>query len=202
MMATTHALVGVAIALLVAPDGGLMPAAAGALGGLFPDFDLYADHRKTLHFPVYFPLAVAVAAVVAVAAPGRWTLAVALFLAAAGVHSAMDALGGGLELRPWEGTSDRAVYDHFRGRWIAPRRWVRYDGAPEDLLLAAVVGVPVYFAVSGTARTLVALALAVSTVYVLLRKPMVWAGELLVEALPGDVVDRIPDAVLDAEELR
>ncbi|MFC4358174.1 metal-dependent hydrolase [Halobium salinum] len=202
MMATTHALVGVALALLVAPDGGLVPVAAGALGGLFPDFDLYAGHRKTLHFPVYFPLAAALAAVVALVSPGPATLAAALFLAAAGIHSAMDALGGGLELRPWEGNSDRAVYDHFRGRWIAPRRWIRYDGAPEDLLLAGVFGLPAYAVLSGLAETLVLLALGVSFVYVVLRKPMVWAAERVVDALPAHVVDLVPARFLDPEEFK
>jgi len=44
----------------------------------------------------------------------------------AAVHSVADMYGGGLELRPG-GNSDRAVYDHYRGTWIAPRQlvWVR-----------------------------------------------------------------------------
>lgn len=57
MMATTHALAGVVLGTAVwalVPEAGMLPVLAAALGGLFPDFDLYAGHRKTLHFPVYF----------------------------------------------------------------------------------------------------------------------------------------------------
>ena len=205
MMATTHALVGVALAVLVgtlfpesAASTSLAPVAAAALGGFFPDFDLYAGHRRTLHFPVYFNVAAAAATVGAVVAavfvPGvaLATASVALFLAAAGVHSAMDAVGGGLELRPWRGESNRAVYSHHHGRWIPPRRWVRYDGAPEDLLVAVAFAAPVVYAVDGPVETGVLLAVGVSAVYVVVRKPMVIATQAVVDALPQRVVDRLP----------
>jgi len=205
MMATTHALVGVALAVLVgtvfpgsAAGTSLAPVAAAAVGGLFPDFDLYAGHRRTLHFPVYFNVAAAVAIVAAVVAAAfvpdvaLVTASAALFLVAAGVHSAMDAAGGGLELRPWRGESDRAVYSHHHGRWIRPRRWVRYDGAPEDLLVAVAVAAPVVYAVDGVVETGVLLAVGVSAVYVLVRKPMVIATQAVVDALPDRVVDRLP----------
>jgi hypothetical protein len=205
MMATTHALVGVAVAVLAgalfpesAVGTSLAPVGAAALGGFFPDFDLYSGHRRTLHFPVYFNVAAAVAvvaAVVAAAAVPDFALAtasVALFLVAAGVHSAMDAVGGGLELKPWRGESDRAVYSHHHARWIPPRRWVRYDGAPEDLLVAVAFAVPVVYAVDGVVETGVLLAVGVSAVYVVIRKPMVIATQAVVDALPGRVVDRLP----------
>ena len=159
-MATTHALVGVGLAVLVgalfpgsAAGTSLVPVAAAALGGLFPDFDLYAGHRRTLHFPVYFNVAAVIAAVVAAAAtvvaPGSAVVitSVALFLAAAGVHSAMDAVGGGLELRPVE--------------------------------------------------TGVLLAVGVSAVYAVVRKPMVAATQAVVDALPQRVVDRLPARFVD-----
>jgi hypothetical protein len=210
MMATTHALVGVGLAVLVGslfPEGAagtsMVPVAAAALGGLFPDFDLYAGHRRTLHFPVYFNVAAVIAAVVAAAAtvvaPGSAVVitSVALFLAAAGVHSAMDAAGGGVELRPWRGESDRAVYSHHHGRWIRPRRWVRYDGAPEDLLVAVAVAAPVVYVVDGPVETGVLLAVGVSAVYVVVRKPMVAATQAVVDALPQRVVDRLPARFVD-----
>jgi hypothetical protein len=197
MMATTHALAGVALAAAagaVAPELGLLPVAVAALGGAFPDLDMYAGHRRTLHFPVYYAVAAVPAAVVALVAPGPAAAAVALFLAAAALHSASDALGGGLELRPWEATSDRAVYSHYHGRWLPPRRVVRYDGAPEDLALAAVLAVPavVVFGPTGPVATGVAAALATSAVYVAIRKPMVVAAERLVSALPEGVRARLP----------
>ncbi|WP_199174692.1 metal-dependent hydrolase [Halegenticoccus soli] len=200
MMATTHALAGVVLAvfaLFFAPDAGPLPVVAAALGGLFPDFDLYAGHRKTLHFPVYYAAAAAPAIALAAVVPTTATLSFALFLAAAALHSAMDALGGGLELKPWEGTSDRAVYDHFRGRWVAPRRWVRYDGAPEDLALAGLFALPALVVFDGPVEAGVYAALAVSAVYALLRKPLVAAAEWLVEALPAPVLGYIPERFLD-----
>jgi hypothetical protein len=210
MMATTHALAGVALAVLVgtlfpgsAAGTSMAPVAAAALGGFFPDFDLYAGHRRTLHFPVYFNVAAAIASVgavaVAVVAPTLAVAAasVALFLAAAGVHSAMDAVGGGLELRPWRGESDRAVYSHHHARWIPPRRWVRYDGAPEDLLVAVAFAAPVVYAVDGAVETGVLVAVGVSAVYVLVRKPMVMVTQAVIDALPERVVDRLPARFVD-----
>ena len=210
MMATTHALVGVALAVLVGsvfPESvagtSLAPVAAAGLGGLFPDFDLYTGHRRTLHFPVYFNVAAAVAAVGAVAAAAfapdaaLGVASAALFLTAAGAHSAMDAVGGGLELKPWLGESDRAVYSHHHGRWLRPRRWVRYDGAPEDLLVAVAAAAPVIHTVDGVVETGVLLAVGVSAVYVVVRKPMVAVTQAAVDSLPDRVVDRLPARFVD-----
>lgn len=197
MMATTHALFGMAlgaVSLLVAPEYATTAIAAGALGGLFPDFDMPWDHRKTLHFPVYFSLAAVPALVGAVLAPSALTVAVAVFLLAAAAHAASDALGGGLELRPWKGESDRAVYDHFNGRWVAPRRWIPYDGAPEDLLLATALAVPGLVYVRPL-QALVLGFLGVSVVYAALRKRLVTFGERLAEWLPEHVWARIPLSV-------
>ncbi|WP_435076861.1 hypothetical protein [Halococcus sp. AFM35] len=121
-MATTHALAGVALAALVASEQAGVALPAGFVGGLFPDLDLYVGHRKTLHFPVYYwPLALAGGVLVAIGT-GPATVGLACFLLAAALHSTMDAFGGGLELRPWEATSERAVYNHYTGRWHRPRR--------------------------------------------------------------------------------
>lgn len=199
MMATTHALAGVVLAVLAgvlfpesAAGTSVIPVAAAALGGLFPDFDLYAGHRRTLHFPVYFSVAAVGAALVAVATPTTITVAAALFLAAAALHSAMDALGGGLELKPWLGTSERAVYSHYHRRWIRPRRLVRYDGAPEDLFVAVAFAAPSVYVLDGVAQTAVVAAVAVSALYVLVRKPMVLVTQKVVDALPPRFVDRLP----------
>ncbi|EMA08482.1 MULTISPECIES: hypothetical protein [Haloferax] len=196
MMATTHALAGVVLGTAVwalVPEAGMLPVLAAALGGLFPDFDLYAGHRKTLHFPVYFSALAVPAVAVAALNPTTTTLAVALFLAAAALHSASDVLGGGLELKPWLGTSERAVYDHWNGRWLAPKRLIRYDGAPEDLALTLAFAVPPVLVFDGLAETLVIAAVAVSGVYVLLRKPMVAIAETAVDAMPDHVVDYMPE---------
>ncbi|MFB6069394.1 MAG: metal-dependent hydrolase [Halanaeroarchaeum sp.] len=200
MMATTHALVGVAIAALasiVAPDLSLVAVLSAAAGGFFPDLDLYAGHRKTLHFPVYYAAAALAALAMAAVSPVTPVVAGALFLTAAAVHSLMDVAGGGLELRPWEGTSERAVFSHYHGTWIAPRRWIRYDGAPEDLALATVAAVPVVLAFDGPVQLGVLALLAVSAVYVLVRKPMVLIAEWLVDRVPAPVRLHVPDRFVE-----
>lgn len=196
-MATTHVLAGIALALLVAPEAGVVVVAAAALGGVVPDLDLLGAHRRTLHYPVLGVVAAGVAGAVAVAVPSTATLALALFVASAALHAASDALGGGLELRPWEGTSEEAVYSHAHGRWLRPRRLVRYDGAPEDLLVAVALAVPVLAAGDELVRWVAVALVAASAVYVALRRPMVDLTESAVASLPADVVDRLPDVVVE-----
>ncbi|WP_115864029.1 metal-dependent hydrolase [Halorussus litoreus] len=174
MMNTTHAAMGVALAaplVVVAPEFALAAALAGFFGGSFPDLDLLGgQHRRTLHFPVYYSAAALVAALVVLFAPQQSTVAGAFFLLSAAVHCVADAAGGGLELRPWEATDDRGVYVHPAGRWVRARRWIRYDGAPEDLLLAAVFSLPGLVLFDGWVRRLTVAALSVSVVYVAVRK--------------------------------
>lgn len=202
-MATTHALAGVVLgsaALRVAPEFAPVALAAAVVGSVFPDFDLYAGHRKTLHFPVYYAaLAVPVAAL-AVALPRATTVALALFVVGAALHSLMDAFGGGLELEPWRATSDRAVYDHFRGRWVAPRRWIRYDGSPEDLALAAVFAAPAIVVHEAPVRELVVGVLAVSAGYAVFRKPLARVWGQLASTVPHSVENYVPERFHEANE--
>jgi hypothetical protein len=107
---------------------------------------------------------------VAVLVPSTWTVAVALFFVSAAVHSMSDVLGGGLELRPWEATGDRGVYIHPKRRWVPPRRYVRYDGAPEDLLVGAVFAVPGLLVFEGWVRQAVVVGLLVSLGYTAIRR--------------------------------
>jgi hypothetical protein len=203
MMATTHALVGVCLGLVtaaVAPVEVGTVVLAGALGGLAPDVDLLWAHRRTLHFPGWGTLAALVGVGVAAALPTTATVAGAVFLVAAAVHAVSDVAGGGLSLRPWEPTSDRGVYEHVRGRWHPPRRWIRYDGAPEDAFLAVALGLPAYAALSGTARYGVLALLAVSVVYAASRRLIVDGGEALVGRLPPRVLRYVPETLI--EDLR
>ena len=173
MMATTHAFVGLALASAYAAVGGeyATAAAAGALaGGLFPDLDLLAEHRKTLHFPEYYSVLAVLAVVVAAAATLPVTVGVVGFLVSAAVHSASDVFGGGTEARPWLAQDERGVFLHTQGRWAAPRRYVRYDGAPEDLAVAVTFAVPGWVVFDGWIRGLVLAGVAVSVGYVLVRK--------------------------------
>jgi hypothetical protein len=196
MMLPTHALVGMVLALpftVVAPESAGVALAAGLLGGAVPDLDMYAGHRRTLHYPTYYAALAAAAVPVAVLSSSAWTVAVATFLLGAAGHSVSDVFGAGLELRPWEATSDRAVYDHWRGRWLAPRRWIRYDGAPEDLLAAVAVAGPLLVVLDGAGRRTVLALLGVGVVYALLRRRLPAVAERLVD---GRLLDRLPERLV------
>lgn len=174
MMNTTHAAMGSALAtplVAVAPELAPIAALAGFAGGVFPDLDMVVgEHRRTLHFPVYYSLAALVTSAAALVVPSAISVAVAFFLLSAALHSISDVAGGGLELRPWEPSDDRGVYLHPAKRWVAPRRWIRWDGAPEDLLLAVVLSVPGLWLFGERIRTLTLLGLGVSVLYTAFRK--------------------------------
>ena len=181
MMVTTHVAAGLLLAVPVAAAAPhfAVPAAAGAvLGGVVPDLDLLAGvHRKSLHFPVYYSVVGVAVGVAAVFVPSPVTVAAALFFLAAGLHSVSDWFGAGEELRPWERTSDRAVYLHPRRRWLRPRYVVRYDGAPEDLLLTIGLAVPAAATFDGWLRALVVAGVLLAAVYTLFRKRVPeWLG--------------------------
>jgi hypothetical protein len=176
MMNTTHGAVGVALAsvtVVLLPEFAVVAAVAALAGSVFPDLDLFAGvHRKTLHFPVLGWVVALPATLWAALSPSTTSVGVAFFSLGAAAHAAMDAAGAGHELRPWDRTSEQAVYAHVLGRWITPRRWIRYDGAPEDLALMGVVTLPVLVLYEGFVRNVMLLALAISVVYTLVRKRM------------------------------
>lgn len=139
MMTSTHGFVGAAIGVglaTVRPGVGAAAIVVGFVAGALPDADLLATHRRTCHFPVLAPAVALPVTALALAVGRPAALLVAVAALAVAVHCLMDVLGGGVEHRPWEATSERGVYDHVRGRWIRPRRWVRWAGAPEDFLVA------------------------------------------------------------------
>lgn len=202
-MLPTHALVGMVLALpfaLIAPDFAANAFLAGFLGGIFPDLDLYSGHRKSLHYPVYYSLFAVPAALTAVVLPGPVTIAAAVFLLGAGVHCLTDSLGGGLELRPWEGTSNRAVYNHYSGQWIRPRRWVRYDGAPEDFVASAVLGAFLFTVVDGQFQIIVALAVLVAGTYTVVRRILPSIATAIVALLPPPVEPLLPARYLEGRQ--
>lgn len=211
MMLPTHALAGAALAVplaALAPEAAPLVIAVGLLGGIVPDLDLYVGHRRTLHFPVYYSAAAVVAVPATLVVGTTASVALAAFLIGAAAHCVADVFGGGLELRPWEATGDRAVYDHFNGRWIAPRRWIRYDGAPEDLLLSTTLAAGLWGVAGGELRIIVAGALAIAGAYTVVRRVLPSVVEAIVPALPTPVVTSLParyrtpvpaDAAADSE---
>ncbi|GAB7019512.1 metal-dependent hydrolase [Halostagnicola bangensis] len=183
MMATTHVFAGLAVVAPVAyavPELAV-PLAVGAIcGGLVPDFDLVLEHRRTLHAPVLGSVAAVGFVALALLAPTAATAALAAFAVAAWLHAMSDALGGGPEMDPWNDRSDRAVYDHVRARWIRPRRWIRYDGAPEDAALAIALAVPGLLVFEGWISAVIVGGLVLSVGYAAVRRRIVeWTPEWL-----------------------
>ncbi|WP_193309129.1 metal-dependent hydrolase [Halorubrum halophilum] len=205
MMLPTHVLGGMLLAaplVRVAPEMAPIGFVAGFVGGLFPDLDMYVGHRKTLHFPVYYGVAAVPAVLAALLAPSAVTVAAALFILGAAVHSVADMYGGGLELRPWEGNSDRAVYNHYRGAWIAPRQFVRYDGAVEDLALSVGLALPLLFLLDGRLQQVVLGTVAVAAGYTALRRSLADLAGRLVPYAPDAVSPFLPDRYFDDEPER
>jgi hypothetical protein len=202
MMLPTHVLAGMLLAaplVRVAPELATVGFVAGFLGGLFPDLDLYVGHRKTLHYPVYYSGLGVVLTVAALVAPSVFTVGAALFVLGAALHSVSDMYGGGLELRPWEGNSDRAVYDHHRGRWIAPRSGVRYDGAAEDLMLSVGLSLPLLYLVDGPLQLIVGGTVLVAVVYTVLRRHLAELAALAISLVPAVLTPYLPDRYADAK---
>ncbi len=196
MMLPTHAVLGLAVAApLVALRPEIAPVAlAGALvGSIVPDLDLYAGHRRTLHYPTGYAILSLPAVAVAVMATTTATVGIASVLVGATVHCRLDRYGGGLELRPWEGTSERAVYDHVRGRWRRPKRWIRYDGSPEDFLLLASLGVPLLVVLDDLFRIVVAAALVVGAVYAGLRRQLATLAPVVFGYAPDRLERYVPE---------
>lgn len=195
-MLPTHAIVGLALATplaFVAPEFATAALTGGLLGGILPDLDLYAGHRRTLHYPTVYPLLALAAVVLAVVVSTPTTVALAFFLIGAAAHCRMDRFGGGLELRPWEGTSDRAVYDHVRGRWRRPKRVIRYDGAPEDFALASLLGIPLMVVLPSPFRWIVLALLAIGGVYALLRRRLATLAPIVFGYVPERIRQYVPE---------
>ena len=89
-----------------------------------------------------------------------------------------------------------ALNSHYHGRWLEPRRWIRYDGAPEALALAAVLAVPGLLVFDGNVQNLLLAMLFVSVIYTAVRKPLVTVSERLVAALPASILAHVPDRFL------
>lgn len=182
MMTTTHAVVGALVGAATAAFAPVPTPAAlvvGFVGGALPDADLVATHRRSFHFPVYATAFAALAVLVAFLVATPAAVLVAVFLVALAGHCLMDVFGGGVEVRPWEATSDRGVYDHYGERWIPPRRWVRYAGAPEDLLVAIVAGLPALVVAGGRTRPALAAVLVLSAVFTVFRRRLAGLSERL-----------------------
>ena len=159
-----------ALIAVLSPE--LLPVAiiVGLLAGVVPDLDLLWTHRKTTHFPVYGAVGTFAVGLVAATTGSSLVLLLTVAVAAFSLHPLMDILCGGVEVRPWEATSEQAVYDHAHHRWLRPRRLVRYAGAPEELLLTAVVGFPLVAVTTEALQQSVVVIMLVSGLLISVRR--------------------------------
>jgi hypothetical protein len=196
MMLPTHAVAGLAIAaplVALAPDAATAALAGAVIGSVLPDLDMYAGHRRTLHYPTGYALASVPAVIAGVVLRTPLSVAVAFALVGAALHCRMDRYGGGLELRPWEANSERAVYDHVKKQWRAPRRVVRYDGAPEDILLLVALGVPLAAVLDPPFRWVAGVALLTGAVYGLVRRRLAALAPVVSGWVPAPVSGYLPE---------
>lgn len=187
MMGVTHALMGGLVgasSTFFTPEYFLAAVAAGYIGGLFPDLDLVFNHRQSLHFPVGFSILTVVAVSTALLTGEKNIILFSYFVVSAAVHSWIDILGGGLEERPWEGTTDKGVYSHSLDRWFPPLQVIRYDGAPEDFLLTLVMGAGLFTLLNGypQVQKIVILSVIVGGLYSLVRKKLLDFRDLLLKS--------------------
>lgn len=176
MMATTHGFAGVflaAIVATVAPEFAVPAFIGGLIGGLFPDVDIVARHRRTLHYPFYYTVIALITGAIAVWYPHPMTVTIGIGTLAAALHSVSDIFGGGASMRPWATRSRRAVYSHIHGTWLPPRGRIRYDGAPEDFILGILLAIPSFLVFdTAIARGLILTGVIVSLFYTIFRKPL------------------------------
>jgi len=206
-MATTHAYMSTTLAVLTLPVTGQYAPSSWVLtvafvAGLVPDLDLFATHRKTLHFPVALPTVAVACFLLSGTFGGQLLVLAAVAVAAAALHSVTDVLGGPVGYEPWDCGSGRAVYNHVRDRWHAPRRLVRYSGAPEDFVLGAAFGVPV-FATPATGAGLDAILAATlvgSGVYAATRRRFSAFARVLGPRVPSSILDRLHAIRLRVED--
>lgn len=156
MMAFTHLFMSLAVALLAIPVVSEYVAppvvvVIAVVGGLSSDLDLVARHRRTLHFPVVFPLLTLASFALFLASGLVSGLLGGLLFGAATLHVLADLLGGSAERAPWDPVTEFGVYNHVLGRWHRPRRIVQYSGSPGDFLLGAGFGAIVYLSPETTA---------------------------------------------------
>ena len=174
MMAPTHVGAGIALAApvaLLAPELAPLVVVAAVAGSVFPDLDMVAgEHRRTLHAVEAYALLAVLATFAAVVVPSAPAVAAATFFVAAALHPLFDLAGGSSEARPWEAATDHGVYLRSREAWVAPKRWIRYDGAPEDLALAAVLVAPGLVVFGEGVRAFALGTLVVGAGYALCRK--------------------------------
>lgn len=203
-MATTHAFIGLLagvaslpVTAKYAPAPSIMLAAF--IGGLLPDLDLVITHRKTLHFPVIFPVAAFGLLTLSTLTGSQLLFVFGIAVASAGLHSITDIFGGGVGYEPWKQSSSKGVYNHVLGRWHRPKRLVRYSGASEDFWLAAGVAIPLILSptLGSSYQALLIGTLIASGLYTVSRRRLPRIASMFTSVFPVGILHWLPLVQLD-----
>lgn len=205
MMAFTHLFMSLSLATLVSPliSEHVAPPVVltvAVIGGFAPDLDLLARHRRTLHYPVGFPvLAIVMLGVFATTGVGA-ALLLSLLFAATTLHVLADLLGGSAERTPWNPVTEFGLFNHVLGRWHRPLRVVKYSGSRGDLLIGAGCGlVAIGSSVTPPAIDIAIASLVVAAAgYTLTRKRLTTVASAGARMLPRCMRKRLP--VVNVEE--
>lgn len=143
MMLPTHISSGLLIAGIfshIFPEYTSVFLIAIVIGSILPDLDLIiGTHRKTLHYPIYSLLGVVISAGISPLFTGVYGVILVGFFIGVFQHSISDVLGGGVEEKPWERTSDKAVYSHYNDKWLPPTYHLGYDGSLKDVFALTIL---------------------------------------------------------------
>jgi hypothetical protein len=155
------------------------------IGSVVPDLDLFiGQHRKTLHYPVYsgFIFIVTIPLLFVLPITGIY---INSFILCFGLHSVLDAIGGGLGKYPWKEQNLPTVYDHYSQKWLYKNNFkyrVEYDGSPLDLLISILLAMFIFVATDTPyIRKTVLLSLLIAFVYTIIRKKIVKIEDSLSE---------------------
>lgn len=170
-MLSTHGLIGLFLGYLSVILSTLSPEYAlitGFLGGIFPDIDLVKNHRKTLHFPIYYPLGLLTASFAYLLYTETALLYIALFLSSATFHTLIDVFSGGLAPVKFKKPKKFPIYNHYQDKWIELKP-LTYDGSPTDFLVSLTIGSILVYTMNSLFVYLAAILLIISTVYFTFR---------------------------------
>ena len=147
MMLPTHIVMGGFIGLvlsLIDPSKASLYIYIGMFAGIIPDFDIFLEHRKTLHRPLEY-LMVFTALVFSYALfQLNSVLALAALFGSMSIHCIFELFGQGKTMNPDLKTDDRGVYNHLAQNWLKPKRIVKV-GSMKDLLILTVFSIPLMF---------------------------------------------------------
>ena len=172
-MTPNHTLAGLTLALTAfqwRPELAGVAAIAGFVGGTVPDVDSkLGQHRRTLHYPVYYGVLAAGSLVAAVAlGPASVASAAAVvgtyLFGAAALHCYADYFVA-VEKPDDESSGDGVLYLHPSDRWVGPMELLPYAGSPGDLFAGFVLAVPPLLVYDGVPFGLTVVSLAGSVLY-------------------------------------